>query len=149
MIQDFFSRSKGTRRVKLRDQVAVQFHFWCLKRTKSRGAEAEEGNCNGYNGGRERGEQAARIDFLRINNFLPRAQSWRAVTKYRSRKKVGRETLTRRGRGPSVLHPRSAKLIFDSLELKVVKMVFTANRVSSQTKTILRIFNGILRKLFS
>lgn len=70
---------------------------------------------NGYNGGparpRENSQSARRIDFLRINNFLPRAQSWRAVTKYRPRKKVGRETLTRRARSvrPSVHPPPSSK----------------------------------------
>ena len=126
----FFFTVEGA---KLRDQVAAHFHFWCLKRKR----KVAEGNCKRVQWGagqaarEENSQSARRIDFLRINNFLPRAQSWRAVTKYRPRKKVGRETLTRRARfvRPSVHlpHPRSAKLIFDPLELKLTKMVFTAN----------------------
>lgn len=88
---------------------------------------------NGYNGGparpRENSQSARRIDFLRINNFLPRAQSWRAVTKYRPRKKVGRETLTRRARS---VHPPTPILEARNLfsirsSSKLAKMVFTAN----------------------
>lgn len=119
------------RRAKLRDQVAAHFHFWCLKRKR----KVAEGNCKRVQWGagqaarEENSQSARRIDFLRINNFLPRAQSWRAVTKYRPRKKVGRETLTRRARS---VHPPTPILEARNLfsirsSSKLAKMVFTAN----------------------
>lgn len=141
------------RRAKLRDQVAAHFHFWCLKRKR----KVAEGNCKRVQWGagqaarEENSQSARRIDFLRINNFLPRAQSWRAVTKYRPRKKVGRETLTRRARfvRPSVHlpHPRSAKLIFDPLELKTCED--GVYRKPRRRKQFFEYSTGILKKLFS
>ena len=131
------------RRAKLRDQVAAHFHFWCLKRKR----KVAEGNCKRVQWGagqaarEENSQSARRIDFLRINNFLPRAQSWRAVTKYRPRKKVGRETLTRRAR--SVHPPSKRETYLRSARAQNLRRWCLPQ--TSQTKTILR----ILKKLFS
>lgn len=110
---------------------------------------------NGYNGGparpRENSQSARRIDFLRINNFLPRAQSWRAVTKYRPRKKVGRETLTRRARSvrPSIHPPPSSKRETYFRSARAQTCEDGVYRKPRRRKQFFEYSTGILKKLFS
>lgn len=120
------------RRAKLRDQVAAHFHFWCLKRKR----KVAEGNCKRvqWRGrpGRERtvSPRGGLTSCGLITSFLGRKVGGPWLNTGRERKLVVKHW--RGGRGPSVRpsthpHPRSAKLIFDPLELKLTKMVFTAN----------------------
>lgn len=141
------------RRAKLRDQVAAHFHFWCLKRKR----KVAEGNCKRVQWGvgqaarEENSQSARRIDFLRINNFLPRAQSWRAVTKYRPRKKVGRETLTRRARSvrPSIHPPLSSKRETYFRSARAQTCEDGVYRKPRRRKQFFEYSTGILKKLFS
>lgn len=142
----FFFTVEGA---KLRDQVAAHFHFWCLKRKR----KVAEGNCKRvqWRGrpGRERtvSPRGGLTSCGLITSFLGRKVGGPWLNTGRERKLVVKHW--RGGRGSSV-RPST----FPILEARNLFSIRSSSNLrrwclpqTSQTKTILRIFNGNIKEI--
>lgn len=140
----FFFTVEGA---KLRDQVAAHFHFWCLKRKR----KVAEGNCKRvqWRGrpGRERtvSPRGGLTSCGLITSFLGRKVGGPWLNTGRERKLVVKHW--RGGRGPSIHPPPSSKRETYFRSARAQNLRRWCLPQTSQTKTILRIFNGNIKEI--